>query len=325
MNKRYLISLLHKYLKGNVTDEERKFVEDYYNVFSAEKDVIGVMSEDELLALENEMNRNIIRDGYEDLVHHAKVKRLANYRKLAAAAAVVVFISAAALYFFNNGPAKETGTQPLAVQAKSNRVFFLPDGSSVILSPGGKLNYPSSFDGMDKREVYLEGEAFFDIQHNARRPFIVHTGKLVTTVLGTAFNVRAMPGETDITVTVKRGKVKVSDEQNTLGIIEPDQQITFNKKEITAAIKVVEADNYIEWKEENLLFDNLTIAEAAKLLEEKFKTQIVINDQSIGSQRFSASFPKDETLEDAIKIICMFNRVTYRFSDDGTKIFIENE
>ena len=67
MNKRYLISLLHKYLKGNVTDEERKFVEDYYNVFSAEKDVIGVMSEDELLALENVMNRNIIRDGYETL------------------------------------------------------------------------------------------------------------------------------------------------------------------------------------------------------------------------------------------------------------------
>ena len=78
MNKRYLISLLHKYLKGNVTDEERKFVEDYYNVFSAEKDVIGVMSEDELLALENVVffqQRTCIGNGYPPAGGSGKVEQ----------------------------------------------------------------------------------------------------------------------------------------------------------------------------------------------------------------------------------------------------------
>jgi ferric-dicitrate binding protein FerR (iron transport regulator) len=206
-----------------------------------------------------------------------------------------------------------------------NRVIFLPDGSTVILSPGSKLNYPSSFDGMQKREVFLDGQAFFDIKHNATRPFIVHTGKIETIVLGTAFNIKALPGEKEITVTVKRGKVKVIDENKELGIITPNQQITYNKEKVSSDIKVVDSDSYLNWKEQDLLFDNLTIAEAAKLLEEKYKVEIVISDSSISSQRFTATFTKNDTFEQALKSICVFNGVNYKYNKEKSAVIITNK
>jgi ferric-dicitrate binding protein FerR (iron transport regulator) len=222
-----------------------------------------------------------------------------------------------------NKPGLKPAAQPaLAVHTNTNRVFFLADGSSVILSAGSRLNYPSSFDGMSKREVYLEGQAFFDIQHNESKPFIVHTGDVTTTVLGTAFNIKAIPGEPNITVTVNRGKVKVENKHTTLGIITPRQQITFDKQKTTTNMQLVKSDSYMEWKDETLLFDNLTIAEAAKLLEQKFNAKIEISDQSLSSQRFTASFPKNESLEEALNSICVFNRVHYNYNDDKSLITI---
>jgi ferric-dicitrate binding protein FerR (iron transport regulator) len=175
---------------------------------------------------------------------------------------------------------------------------------------------------MSKREVYLEGQAFFDIRHNESKPFIVHTGDITTTVLGTAFNIRAMPGESNITVTVNRGKVKVANKQTTLGVITPRQQITFDRQRVTSNMQLIKTDSYMQWKEETLLFDNLTIAEAAKLLEAKFKTKIAIIDESLSSQRFTASFPKNESLEEALNSICVFNRVRYSYNDDKSLITI---
>lgn len=323
MDKRYLLRLLRKYLNGNATAEERKFVEDYYNAFSEESDVMDTFTSDEKAALESELVDNIFGSRHREKFADPKVRPMAaKYWKIAAAAIVFLILMTSA-YVLLNKPEVRVASQPaVAVQANTNRVFFLADGSSVILSAGSRLNYPSSFDGMNSREVYLEGQAFFDIQHNESKPFIVHTGDLSTTVLGTAFNIKAMPGESNITVTVNRGKVKVANKQTTLGIITPRQQITFDKQKTTSNMQLVKTDSYMEWKDETLLFDNLTIAEAAKLLEQKFKAKIIVSDQSLSSQRFTASFPKNESLEEALNSICVFNRVQYGYNDDKSIITI---
>jgi ferric-dicitrate binding protein FerR (iron transport regulator) len=323
MDKRYLLQLLRKYLNGNATAEERKFVEDYYNTFSQGSDVMATFTSEEKTALENELVKNIVGSMPRERFADPKVRPMAaRYWKVAAAAVVFSVLVTTAYLLLSKPEAKVAAQSAVAVHANTNRVFFLADGSSVILSAGSRLNYPSSFDGMSKREVYLEGQAFFDIQHNESKPFIVHTGDVTTTVLGTAFNIKAMPDESNITVTVNRGKVKVANKQTTLGIITPRQQITFNKQKTTSNMQLVKTDSYMEWKDETLLFDNLTIAEAAKLLEEKFNAKIEIIDESICSQRFTASFPKNESLEEALNSICVFNRVHYSYNDDKSLITI---
>src|SRR5690606_2859673 len=113
------------------------------------------------------------------------------------------------IYFTIQSPHRENKMVINSVNSNEHRLLHLPDGSTVIVGVGSKLNYPSSFDSLRTREVYLEGQAYFDIRHNPQKPFIIHTGKVATTVLGTSFNIKAWPEDQDITVTVTRGKVRV--------------------------------------------------------------------------------------------------------------------
>ena len=342
MDKHYFIKLLHKYQQGDVTKEDRQFLESYYNLFQNEPDVMDALSIEQKNEFKDDIKGNIWDNISKEEQPSHRI-RFINKRFIRMAAAAIFMGFIISLFFLFNGSSKKQTLASIAVQQfdgsskkqvpesvaikhKENRVICLPDGSTVILSPGSKLNYPSSFDRLAKREVFLEGQAFFDIKHNASRPFIVHTGKLETIVLGTAFNIKALPGETEITVTVKRGKVKVIDQNKILGVITPNQQITYNQQKVSSILKIVDSgDSYLEWKEQDLLFDNLTIAEAAELLEEQYKVKITISDQSISSQRFTATFPKNESLEQALKSICVFNEVAYKYNKEKDLVTITNK
>ncbi|KAA9037718.1 DUF4974 domain-containing protein [Ginsengibacter hankyongi] len=314
MDKHYFLKLLHKYQKGKTTKEEQVFVEKYYNLFQNEPDVMDDLGRDERTAIRNNLRNGIWNNIYSG-GQVGKNVRFINHRYVKLAAAVIttlVFISG--LYFLNNHSVEKNMGAPekvATIEHIKNRVIFLPDGSRVILSQGSKLNYPSTFDGKDKREVYLEGQAFFDIMHNKSRPFIVHTGELETKVLGTAFNIKALPGEDNITVTVKRGRVSVNNKSKLIGIITPNQQITYAKSKVKSVIQTVKNETYLNWKKEDLLIDNLTMSEAAKIIEDRYDVKIIINDPEIESLRFTTTFSKKETLEEILNSICLFNGLAY--------------
>ena len=213
--------------------------------------------------------------------------------------------------------------QRLSRNIKQNRVIFLADGSTVILSGESKLKYPSTFEGLKTREVYLEGQAFFDIKHISSKPFIVHTGNLETKVLGTAFNIKAFPDEDNITVTVKRGRVSVNDQNKVLGIITPNEQITYAKSKIKSSIQTVKNESYLTWKQEDLLIDNLTISEAAKLLEDRYNVKIIIDNPDVESLRFTSTFSKNEPLDEVLSSICLFNGLGYTYNKEKSLVTLD--
>jgi ferric-dicitrate binding protein FerR (iron transport regulator) len=327
MDKQYFRKLLHKYRHGDLTREERNFLISYYNLFQQEPDVLDSLSAGEKEAFKQEIKQAVWNKIAQTEKPVSKLRYLqTNFVKLAAAA-VLFFVLTAALYLSINRRSAsgrmESANLPSA-QHRENRVIFLPDGSTVILSPGSRLNYPSSFDGMEKREVFLEGQGFFEIRHNVSRPFIVHTGKLKTTVLGTAFNIKALPGDPQITVTVKRGKVRVSDQDNILGDITPNEQISFDSEKQQSVKRKVNDEGYLAWEDRDLFVDNVTISEAAKLLEDQYHVKIIIGDSSISSERFTATFPRKESFEEALKSICLFNGISYRFNGSRDTVLIRN-
>ena len=338
MNKDYFIKLLHRYQNGDLSNEEQQFLESYYNLYQNEPDVFNSMNPEEKDQLEIEIREAIWRNVSKEGKHGVKI--ISTHKRflwIGAAAAVLVGIIVS-LFFLYSKPKNSQASEVVfrkdrigknvtgngSPHEKENRVIFLPDGSAVYLSPGSKLNYPSTFDGLKKREVFLQGEAFFDIKHNATHPFVVHSGKVETTVLGTAFNIKAQPGEKNITVTVTRGKVRVSDPNKTLGVITPQQQIIYNTEKETSTLSSVTNNSYLDWKSNDLLIDNLTLAEASKLLEEQYKIKIIIKDSSIREQRFTATFSKKENLEDAIKSICLFNGLSYNIDRKQSTVIINN-
>ncbi|MDR3695388.1 FecR domain-containing protein [Mucilaginibacter sp.] len=323
MDKQYFLELLHKHLNGEATDVEQQFLIKYYELFRAEPDIIALLGDEQKETLKNEIKASVWQNIEEDGEPGKKTIRIKPWFLKLAAAAVIIGVFATGFLFLRNHPGNKPTPLYSVHKQKPNLFIVLPDGSRVILSYGSKLSYASSFAGLAKRDVYLEGQAFFDIKHDDLKPFIVHTGKLKTTVLGTAFNVKALKGDKTITVTVTRGRVKVSDCNKILGIIIPNQQIVYNKQKSNTTQNIIDAKIYTGWTaQDDLHFEDVTVAEAAKVLEERFKVKILFSDQLVKSKYFTSTFDKSASLEQELKSICIFNDAFYSYDKEKAIITI---
>jgi transmembrane sensor len=240
-----------------------------------------------------------------------------------AAVLLVAVLATGTMYFFSAIEKNSNDQRATENSVPEHNFINLPDGSTVILNADSKLDFPESFNNLASREVYLTGEGFFDIKHNDSKPFIVHTGKISTTVLGTAFNVKALPGEDDITVTVARGKVKVSENNKILGIIERDQQITFNKESAFSSQTQVNSKQTIAWIERDIFFDDVTLEAAVEQLEERFQVTVQFQNENLKTCRFTATFIKGEDLKQILQVICEFNHATFNYNEENQVVKIE--
>ncbi|HZY35076.1 MAG TPA: FecR domain-containing protein [Mucilaginibacter sp.] len=205
----------------------------------------------------------------------------------------------------------------LSVAPSQKSQVVLADGSKVWVNSKSTFTYPKAFDGKT-REVYLAGEAFFDIQHDAAKPFIIHTGKIVTTVLGTAFNIKVDSLQHTVVVTVTRGKVSVANGSHLLGVITPNQQISVNTVNHMKMQKTVNAGVAVAWQQNAISFNDITFADAAAQLQQRFKVKIIFANDKVKNCRFTGSALREEKLDKILKVICTFNNATYQTKADGS-------
>lgn len=351
MSKQELTSLLAKYFSNDITPAEkqalaqliaaegqedliRESVEDVWNDFQPKEQLAAGSSEAWYQRIMRQIKENrptalqatgtAPHAGTRPAVHRVHFLRR-SWVRMAAAAIVVGMIGTLSYYMLAGTAEKEQQ------QAKANtlparplsRYITLPDGSHVLLQANSKLDYPASFDG-PVREVTLQGEAFFDVAHNPSQPFIIHSGKIRTTVLGTAFNIKAWPNDQVVTVTVTRGKVKVEKESNLLGILTPNQQISFNTQNESSKQSLVDTTQVISWKKEEYVMDNFTLDEAITELQVRYGIIIKVVDShpAPADCRFTTSFRQDESLEYVMNVICKLYGATWK-QEAGT-IIIEN-
>ena len=147
--------------------------------------------------------------------------------------------------------AKDAGKEQTSPKGKRS-LLTLPDGTRVWLNADTRLEYPDDFSGRAMREVFLEGEAFFDVVENKHQPFIVRTSSLSVKVLGTAFNVKSYDSDETIETTLVRGKVSIETNQNKTGEIItllPHQQAVFKKKSSMMVLaNQVNTETYTAWR-----------------------------------------------------------------------------
>ncbi|GAB2982434.1 hypothetical protein GCM10027049_18810 [Mucilaginibacter puniceus] len=321
MHKRYFIKLVRKHIKGNATPEEEQLLFSYYNLFEFEPDVIELF-DGEKQQIKDQISTGI-KQGIE-LRTRTKTARILKIKYISAAAAAVIAGFLLTYTIFLAQPQQQIA-KVVIMKKSDNRLIHLPDGSIAIVMKGSKLTYPSSFDGLKKREVYLEGEAYFDIKHNDKKAFIVHTGKLQTTVLGTAFNVKALNTDKFIVVTVTRGKVSVGDKDKVFGTITPNQQIVFNKVRANSQVKKVAAAEFTCWQGQDLVLDDVTMEEASIVLKERYKVEIQCIDPKLQINRFTTEFQYNESLEHVLKILSQYNNTTYSYDKENNIVTIGNK
>jgi transmembrane sensor len=178
--------------------------------------------------------------------------------------------------------------------------IILPDGTHVFLNAGSRLIYPDFF--ADKtREVFLVGEAFFDVKPNEHQPFVVQTTDIRVRVMGTQFNVSAYPTENIIETVLTEGSIRL--EQNNAGFftetteLVPGQLAAFSKTDRTTQLKAVDIENYTLWKEGLLKFESTDLSRVVKRLERYFNIRFKYNDPFLGGIKISGKLELTESRE----------------------------
>ncbi len=192
---------------------------------------------------------------------------------------------------------------------EKRRVVHLPDGSTVILNRHSTLDYPPDIAG--GREVTLSGEAYFDIVHRTGQPFLVHTGKIVTKVLGTAFNIKAYPGEDAIEVTVDHGKVQVLKGRSNMGLLTDNQQMRYNKDTEGYISQKVNVEAVMAWKPEEVVFDDITMEEAARRIGQRFNVTVSFANAIVKECRVTATFYQEDDLDEIMTVICAVSQSNF--------------
>lgn len=262
-----------------------------------------------------------------------------SYKKITSIAVAASLLAIGIFLYFNHSfvlDRKLTHLNEVNTKLGSRIYLTLPDGSQVWLNSSSHLSYSNDFTGAE-REVYLEGEAFFDVKADKTRPFIIHTPKTTVRVLGTAFNVKCYPEDKTNEITVIRGSVEVTlNETKEKKRLKPnDKLIVFNegyyiqsstqdtiqKLILTNPTAYDHQGNLVEtsWVKNVLAFRNEKFEDLAKKLERWYNVEIIFNDDSIKEEVFFGSF-KNENIYEVMQALSITGKFHYLIVNN--KIFI---
>lgn len=213
-------------------------------------------------------------------------------------------------------------------QTSSEQEVLLVDGSKVILQPGASIRHAAFFQ-KDKREIHLEGNAFFEIAKENNRPFYVYTKDLVVHVLGTSFNVTTNKNNGDVTVLVQSGKVAVSKLTNPAKqqlILVSNQQVLY-KEQTHDLVQNISGETEKPYKPTVIApipfsFDEAPVVEILQTLENAYGIPFHYNKQTFASCMLTTSLG-DETFEEKLKIVCEAIGATYLIQ--GNEVYIEGK
>ncbi len=252
-----------------------------------------------------------------------KINYSVNIKKTFAIAASLLLIAAFGFILFNftknlPEPDKTTLFKETIKENPAGRksTFHLTDGSVIKLNASSTLRVANNF-GIEKREVYLEGEAFFEISKNPQKPFIVHTGDISTIVTGTAFNVNAYGKNNSVIVAVYEGKVNAILHQegrsDTLALQKSDMAI-FDKSVSKLSKTTFDYLETMGWKDGIIYFKNTNSTDAFQYLERWYGVDINIESQDKILGSFYGEF-KNENLENVLSAMSKALRFEYQFND----------
>lgn len=244
-------------------------------------------------------------------------------RAAAVAASLAVLISGG--YFIisdmiGNRVEKQLATYEHIVAAPGQiREITLPDGTEVTLNVASSLKYNARY-GKESREVWLDGEAFFDVESNEECPFSIHSGMLDVNVTGTSFNVCAYNDNPMTTVTVRSGKVGVVYGDDDIRMnLRADEEIVINTDDSSVSRNAVNAMDALKWMRGSLIFRQNTLPEVIRILRRHYSCDIELRD-STSSVRISGTHD-NKSIESVLESICFSAGLHYREKEGGYVIY----
>lgn len=311
-----LKKLLSKYLANDVTDQKRALIEKWYADLASDNDTerlfTSAYSKNKVRKSIHRFLRRETRSTEKKWIHHPILKY---------AALILLFIGIGFLIY--RRPDKVQESQFFTASGIS-KTIKLPDGSNIILNAKSRLTVAADFNTTD-RKVKLEGEAFFSIAKDRTRPFIIRSGDLKTTVVGTSFNINAYPEQNEIKISVASGKIKVSqiipqgiDKPLSIGMTK-NQLLVFNNLTKSALIKTGDPDLFNSWSRGELYIDNASVIQIGEQIGRHFKMKINLPPGIRADDNYTIRLGKAE-MNTSLKILSEITN--YNFVTKQNQIYI---
>lgn len=325
----------------------KRFISEYpekANIIEKAKQILTVLDEDMKEDAPSETRVDQMWNVIQGATVNNPVKRISLWPKLigvAAAAAAIMLVTTWLLKTNKeNAPVNyETlvsESESFLIEKKNESTksvkITLPDGSEITLKPKSAVSFPREFDNKPEREVYLTGEAFFNVQKNPKRPFFVYSNELITKVLGTSFTIKAFELCSEVEVIVKTGKVSVFSRKekstpnvDNITVLTPNYKALYSRNSDIIKKYLVDVPEMIA----SIAappplndFQDLSVVELFQNLEDSYGIDIVYDKEIFKNCLLTASFSQ-ETLYDKIDLIC--KGVEASFSVVDAKIVVTGQ
>lgn len=317
-----LKELLDKYLEGTASEGEIREVDEWYGTFESHPGLTDQLSPDQRMALEQLLFSRISREIGQAQPGLKVVHSRTRYWW--AAAAVVILLAAGGAYLMMDRTTGQGDSSSMVAEAaeKANiKKITLQDGSTVWLNADSKVRYAQAYD----REIWLEGEGYFEIAPQQGKAFLVHTGKLDVQVLGTSFNINAYAPRDSIMVTVASGKVAVRTENNADIPVAANQQAVYRTAVGSIKTSDMPATDVGAWREGLLIFKNARFESIALTLERRYNVRIRFDGQKTSNVLLSARFGRDATIKDILRMLCDIYGFNFRQESGGDDYLIYDD
>jgi ferric-dicitrate binding protein FerR (iron transport regulator) len=323
--------LLEKFLDNKCTPEEARDILEWVsspegrlvaeNRFN--KDIVLMENSDQHIDNQEirtaHMFRQIMRKifGEQEEESTPQTRRLIpNWLKIAAAILIPLFLTNAIIWFIFEKPNKEIAWQEVSVPKGEKQQVIFQDGTRIWLNSDTKLKYPVEFSG-NQREVKLDGEAYFQVKKNAKKPFFVRMNNLSIKVTGTSFNVKAYHDENVITTALDEGKVSLLTQLKNESVeytLQPGQEAFYSKNSSAIEIQRIAKGQNSLWKEKKIKFKDTPLFEVIKVLERWYNVKFVVMDQGLSEYTYTITF-HNEPLQNVLTGLQKITPIKYQINN----------
>lgn len=320
--------MIDRYEKGKANDTERRALDTWI----PDTETINKDTPDRkvLTELNAEVWHRLVRQYLLDNKQGEKPSVIRHiwytYRRYAAIVTVVLITGSTAWLIYNHSDHFEDKTmmadarKAWATDDSHRTTVTLPDGTLVQINAGSRLEIAEAAFNKKIREVWLTGEAFFEVAKNPQKPFIIHTNNIQTTVRGTSFNIKAYPQLAENVVSVRTGKVEITRGKEQLASLTANKQLRYSTINHTSKTSDLNWQNAAGWTEGKLVLNGAGGEELKMRLQQQFGVTVTITNNALNGKSLSGSFRKERTLKEVINTISAVYNIHYEIKDNHVTI-----
>lgn len=314
--------LIIKYLDNSITETEEKQLLEWLQASEENREMFLTCKKIYSLGkIRHYSNRIQLESALEKVTKQTenirKNKSRQIYIRISKYAAILVFILVipSLLWFVFRTKPQQYQTIEIS-ENEPVKSIVLPDGSKVWINNNSSFAYPESF-SQNKREVSLEGEAFFQVKTDSLHPFIVKTNGMQVRVYGTTFNINTRGQRNLIETTLVSGKVGIGDtEGNTLATLSPGQLASFDQVKRKVRLTEVNTDLYTSWHKGLFIFDKASLTDITRKIEEVYNVRVTVNTTKPLNNKANFVFRKNQPVDTVLEMLKFVLPVDYKKYND---------